>query len=159
MANFYQNKQTDLKRILPDSALLSNICQMEVTLFGEGAASLWFLHPFSHTGYMYVFLVEECPAGYCIFLPMIEDKNSLWLFSFGILPEYQNSGYGSVFLQKIRPVLIESGYDSVELTVAPENIAAQKLYSKILGPPIFSHLRENCYGSGEHRLHQKFSLI
>jgi N-acetylglutamate synthase-like GNAT family acetyltransferase len=58
------------------------------------------------------------------------DEKGAYLHNICILPDYQNSGYGKIFLKLIINQLIQSNHDYLYLDVIAHQIAAKHIYEK-----------------------------
>lgn len=61
---------------------------------------------------------------------IFENKKIAWINSFCIHPNYQNQGYGDIFLKKCIKYLQEKEVDFINMTSNPTRTYAHKLYTK-----------------------------
>ncbi|MCC8368365.1 GNAT family N-acetyltransferase, partial [Xenorhabdus sp. PB61.4] len=73
---------------------------------------------------------KSCNIGYIWILATPKEK-SIFIMDFYILQKYRNKKLGFESLQKLMSVLEVSGIKSINLRVAPDNMAAIRLYEKI----------------------------
>lgn len=90
---------------------------------------------------------ETC--GYVLAAPGATN-NEAWIMSALVSAEYQGQGFGAMLMKRALEELTAQGFNRIQLSVAPENTKAIKLYEK-LGFVIIDR-KDNYLGLGEHRL-------
>ncbi|EGN76243.1 acetyltransferase [Idiomarina sp. A28L] len=88
-------------------------------------------------------------CGYVLAAPG-EAKNEAWIMSALIGADYRGQGVGSILLQHALEELVSQGFKSIQLSVAPENTNALKLYEKL--GFVIAERKDNYLGIGEHRV-------
>ncbi|MEW6425324.1 MAG: GNAT family N-acetyltransferase [Bacillota bacterium] len=141
-----------MKRIHPgDSAGIEQICRLEQASFGEGGLNRWHLMPLVRHGRVYGYYENNTLIGCMQFLLDWENREKAYLYGFSMADGYRGRGLGTKFLKSSLAELAREGIKKVELTVAPDNQAARKVYEEKLGFQIIKH-RIDEYGPGETRL-------
>lgn len=141
-----------MRRIHPgDSACIEQICRLEQASFGEGGLNRWHLMPLVRHGRVYGYYKAGLLIGCAQFILDWDNKEKAYLYGFSMAGEYRGRGLGTKFLESSLAELAREGIKKVELTVAPDNQAARKVYEEKLGFQIVGS-RCNEYGPGETRL-------
>lgn len=139
-----------------DSKDLQAIFKMEAELFGSHAIGNDVLVPMARNQAVYLFYCAGSVCGYAICMSSIDREGSVYLFSFGISREQQGRGLGSLAFTLLCDELSAMGFKEMELTVAPDNMAAQRIYST--KSVIATDLRPDYYGPLEDRLLWRLKL-
>ena len=134
-----------------DISLIRRIKKLEVQNLGASAAiNEWQIPVIIRYGR---FVVAEDTSGdiigVCEILRGWKDPASAFIHSFYIIKKYRHQGIGRKLLQFVIDMLKASAFNSVSLTVAPDNNAAARLYLNE-GFEIKSILK-NEYGPGIDR--------
>jgi ribosomal protein S18 acetylase RimI-like enzyme len=149
------NSETGLIRLgVSDEGLIDFVLDLEKKLFGDGALSLWILKPLVAYQYVWLFFSKKAPlmpVAYAIMFQDSNDAGAIYLFSFGVEPQYQGEGVGSEFFELLVQALKKSGFTSLKLTVSPRNRAALQLYRK-RNRVITEEQKKAYYGEGEDRI-------
>ena len=80
----------------------------------------------------YAIYADDVMVGYFNLVFDPDSTDSYWLYHFFIDRRYQGSGYGGMALEAIKELLRDDfpRCRSVSLTVHPENVVAQRLYTR-----------------------------
>ncbi|AGB41793.1 acetyltransferase [Halobacteroides halobius DSM 5150] len=130
--------------------VIKEIVQIEVEAFGEGGLNQWGLTPLLHHGAVYVLYIADKPVGVIEYLRDMEEVNQAYLYGLAVNSDYQGQGLGEQLLDYSLQQLQKLGIVTVELTVAPNNQAALKLYQKFGFKK--KEFRKQEYGPNEDRL-------
>ncbi len=98
-------------------------------------------------------LIDEKLAGFAEF-KIVEGEADLQMIA--LKKEYQNKGYGKLFLSKLINELKEKGIEYVYLEVSEKNLPALKLYEKLGFEKL--EIREKYYKNGENAVVMKLKL-
>lgn len=98
-------------------------------------------------------LIDEKVAGFAEF-KIVEGEADLQMIA--LKKEYQNKGYGKLFLSKLINELKEKGIEYVYLEVSEKNLPALKLYEKLGFEKL--EIREKYYKNGENAVVMKLKL-
>ncbi len=98
-------------------------------------------------------LIDEKVAGFAEF-KIVEGEADLQIIA--LKKEYQNKGYGKLFLSKLINELKEKGIEYVYLEVSEKNLPALKLYEKLGFEKL--EIREKYYKNGENAVVMKLKL-
>jgi ribosomal protein S18 acetylase RimI-like enzyme len=79
------------------------------------------------------------------------------VISLAVDPSHQGRGVGRALMQRAIDAACEAGIRTLELTVAPENVAAVHLY-QTLGFDQIGHILKDYFGEGEDRLRMRKEL-
>ncbi|MGE5559236.1 MAG: N-acetyltransferase family protein [Bacillota bacterium] len=125
------------------------LAALDGTIFGAGSASIWIMAPLIRCGKVYSLRLRQQLIGVAEFFRSWLRKDCGFLLSFGIHPDFRGKGYGRWFLGKCLESLEKDGIRGVELTVAPDNRCALRLYED-MGFHKIKELPDE-YGRGEYR--------
>lgn len=142
-----------------DPSLLQALMEIEQEAFGRGGMNEWFLPPFARRGQVYALWVEghRKPVGVVECMVTWGQPHCAYLFGMAIREGWRGKGLGTRFLRDICRRLRVMGFLTLELTVAPTNAAALRVYQGKLGfEPIALYPEE--YGQGEDRLLMRLDL-
>ena len=132
-----------------DKKYIEEIIELEKKVFGEnGAIDIWNLKPYVKYGRVFVYLERDKVVAVAeIMKTWQEDK--VYLYGFCVDVDYRGQGIGNKFMLDIFQYLKVENIKLVELTVAPENVEAIKLYEKIGFER--KEFLENEYGEDKNR--------
>lgn len=132
-----------------DNKYIEEIIELEKKVFGEnGAIDIWNLKPYVKYGRVFVYLERDKVVAVAeIMKTWQEDKVYLYGLCVGL--DYRGQGIGSKFMLDIFRYLKAENIKLIELTVAPENVEAIKLYEKIGFER--KEFLENEYGEDKNR--------
>lgn len=139
--------------------LLQALMEIEQEAFGVGGMNEWFLPPFVRRGQVYVLWVEgkEQPVGVAECMVTWGQPECAYLFGIAIREGWRGQGLGTRFLLEICHRLQAMGFLALDLTVAPTNVPALRVYKDKLGFETIAFHREE-YGQGEDRLVMRLDL-
>ncbi len=132
-----------------DNKYIEEILELEKKVFGEnGAIDIWNLKPYVKYGRVFVYLERDKVVAVAeIMKTWQEDK--VYLYGLCVDVDYRGQGIGNKFMLDIFRYLKVENIKLVELTVAPENVEAIKLYEKIGFER--KEFLENEYGEDKNR--------
>ncbi len=132
-----------------DKKYIEEIIELEKKVFGEnGAIDIWNLKPYVKYGRVFVYLERDKVVAVAeIMKSWQEDK--VYLYGLCVDVDYRGQGIGNKFMLDIFRYLKVENIKLVELTVAPENVEAIKLYEKIGFER--KEFLENEYGEDKNR--------
>lgn len=132
-----------------DNKYIEEILELEKKVFGEnGAIDIWNLKPYVKYGRVFVYLERDKVVAVAeIMKTWQEDK--AYLYGLCVDTDFRGQGIGKKFMLDIFDYLKEKKIKLVELTVAPENVGAMKLYEKIGFER--KEFLENEYGENKNR--------
>lgn len=132
-----------------DNKYIEEILELEKKVFGEnGAIDIWNLKPYVKYGRVFVYLERDKVVAVAeIMKTWQEDK--AYLYGLCVDTDFRGQGIGKKFMLDIFDYLKEKKIKLVELTVAPENVGAIKLYEKIGFER--KEFLENEYGENKNR--------
>ncbi len=132
-----------------DKKYIEEIIELEKKVFGEnGAIDIWNLKPYVKYGRVFVYLERDKVVAVAeIMKTWQEDK--VYLYGLCVDVDYRGQGIGNKFMLDIFRYLKVENIKLVELTVAPENVEAIKLYEKIGFER--KEFLENEYGEDKNR--------
>ncbi len=139
-----------------DSESLASLTLHERAIHADGGFRRWELPIFAEYGRNYVLEVDGEFAGTAQLIRGWDEPDTAYLAGFGILAARQKQGLGVQFLRGILDEMAMGGIKTVELTVAPDNASALKLYEGLGFVKVAAH--EDKYGPGEHRLVMRLVL-
>lgn len=134
---------------ISDSKYIEEILELEKKVFGEnGAIDIWNLKPYIKYGKVFIYLERDKVVAVAeIMKTWQEDK--VYLYGLCVDTDFRGQGIGEKIMLGIFEYLKEKKIKLVELTVAPENSGAIKLYEKIGFER--KELLENEYGENRNR--------
>jgi ribosomal protein S18 acetylase RimI-like enzyme len=124
------------------------LVELEREAFQESGLSIFEIPAFALFGRIYLFKVDGEVAGHSILARFFE-KDSAFLFSFALRTQFRGRKLSKKFMEMLLDEL-RSVFDSVYLTVRPDNVPALKLY-RDFGFQIVEKVRD-FYGKNEDRL-------
>lgn len=132
-----------------DNKYIQEILELEKKVFGEnGAIDIWNLKPYVKYGRVFVYLEKDKVVAVAeIMKTWQEDKVYLYGLCVGL--DYRGQGIGNKLMLDIFRYLKTENIKLIELTVAPENVEAIKLYEKIGFER--KEFLENEYGEDKNR--------
>lgn len=132
-----------------DKKYIQEIIELEKKVFGEnGAIDIWNLKPYVKYGRVFVYLEKDKVVAVAeIMKTWQEDK--VYLYGLCVDLDYRGQGIGNKFMLDIFRYLKAENIKLIELTVAPENVEAIKLYEKIGFER--KEFLENEYGEDKNR--------
>jgi len=139
-----------------DSELINKLTEIEEEAFGDGGLNRWTFPVFIRHGAVYIL---RCDGGICGIADLMKDwadPKLAFIVNFVITKDSRGKGFGAVFLRDLIDKLREDGLNKVQLTVAPDNAEAIRLYSKVG----FKQVAElsNEYGTAVDRLLYELEL-
>lgn len=140
-----------------DLEYLKKIVALEEEAFeGEGGVDLWILKALIRYGKVFVLENEAGELISIVEFMQVFDKKEAFLYGICTKKEYRQQGYAEYILAKGEEYLREKGYQSISLTVNPDNEIATHLYKNRDYHVL--EMQENEYGEGVDRLLMKKSL-
>lgn len=132
-----------------DNKYIQEILELEKKVFGEnGAIDIWNLKPYVKYGRVFVYLERDKVVAVAeIMKTWQEDK--IYLYGLCVDTDFRGQGIGNKLMLDIFRYLKAENIKLVELTVAPENVEAIKLYEKIGFER--KEFLENEYGEDKNR--------
>lgn len=132
-----------------DKKYIEEIIELEKKVFGEnGAIDIWNLKPYIKYGKVFVYLEKDRVVAVAELMRAWE-KNKVYLYGLCVDTDFRGQGIGEKIMLGIFEYLKEKKIKLVELTVAPENAGAIKLYEKIGFER--KEFLENEYGENRNR--------
>jgi ribosomal-protein-alanine N-acetyltransferase len=130
---------------------LNRLIALDSAAFGAGGLNAWHLAPLIRHGRVFAFWQDGEIAGSVQYMLDWDHPDTAYMIGITVDQRWRGQGIAAKLLQGSFYSLRQQMLHLIELTVAPDNIAALKLYEAKLG---FSRTgyRENEYGAGEHRL-------
>lgn len=140
-----------------DPDLIERLVNLEINSFGEGGLNKWHLIPLIRHGRVFIIREDREIAGLVEYMLDWEDPRKAYMVGVSTDKRWRGQGIGTRILKESFAWLQGEGIKEIELTVAPNNIAAVTIYEKKLGFQIVE-LRTDEFGQGENRLIMKLSL-
>jgi ribosomal-protein-alanine N-acetyltransferase len=134
-----------------DEDLKNAIFEIDAAAFGPDSLTRWSLPVFLHYGRVYLARLNSVPVGVAELIRDYGDPRLAYLYGFAVAPAYRGQGIGTILLQRIIEGLPGAGFNRLQLTVAPENEVARRLYQKKFGMRLVE-LISGYYGAAENRL-------
>ena len=134
-----------------DPATLTTLVRLENQAFGVGGLNEWHYVPLARHGRVFIFREHEAVVGSVQYMLDWEKPKTAYIVGIVVDEALRGRGIATQLLQASFEKLREEELEGVELTVAPSNVVALKLYEQKLGF-VRSAYREHEYGVGEHRL-------
>lgn len=132
-----------------DKKYIEGILELEKKIFGiNGAIDIWNLKPMIKYGRVFVYLYQEKVIAVAEFTKDWGGEK-VYLYGFCVSEEYRGQGIGQKFMEELFIYLKKENISSIELTVAPDNFGAIKLYEKMGFEK--KEILENEYGENKHR--------
>jgi len=113
-----------------DGGLISKLTQIEEESFGDGGLDRWTFPVFIRHGAVYVLRCDGKICGIADLMKDWTDPGLVFIVNFVITKSCRGKGFGGIFLRGIIEKLYEEGIAKVQLTVAPGNAVAIRLYSR-----------------------------
>lgn len=139
-------------RVLPhEKQAIDLLWEMEKALFQQDAVNLYTLIPL--VGYQRAYLYQDRDGkacGYALVMNHSQSSDTAYLFSYGIMPQFQGMGLGSRGFKDLNHLLHGEGFDKMELTVSPSNTAALSIYRLL--PVLEETLLPDHYGENQTRI-------
>ncbi len=139
-----------------DGVALEQLVAAEGAIYSDCGWRRWELPIFAEYGRNIVFEVDGVLAGSAQLIRAWDQPSLVYLAGFGLLPERQKQGLGTRCLALLIAQMKEQGAGSIELTAAPDNTAAVKIYSDAGFRVMARH--DAKYGPGEDRLIMRLNL-
>ncbi len=127
------------------------LLEMEKALFQSDAVTPFTLVPL--VTYQRAYLYQDTKGnhlGYALVLNHSQLVDTAYLFSYGILPQYQGKGLGRLGFMELSQILKQEGFDKLELTVSPDNAGALRIYRLL--PVLKETYLKNHYGENQDRI-------
>ncbi|KYZ77388.1 acetyltransferase [Anaerosporomusa subterranea] len=130
---------------------LNRLALLDNAAFGIGGLNAWHLAPLIRHGRVFVFWQDSEIAGSVQYMLDWDHPDTAYMVGITVDQRRRGQGIASKLLRESFHSLRQQNLRLIELTVAPDNVVALRLYETKLG---FSRTgyRENEYGAGEHRL-------
>lgn len=133
-----------------DLVLLRRLVKLEADTFGTGGLNEWHLVPLIRHGRVYIAKENQTAVGLIQYMRDWNRPHRAYLSGVSIAREARGRGLGTKLIRASLQALGPDDIKEVELTVAPDNKAAIRVYEK-LGFAT-KGLRIDEYGAGENRL-------
>lgn len=133
-----------------DVMALQQYVQLEEDSFGEGGLNAWTLVPMIRHGRVYTAYENSTLIGLAQYMRDWDKPEQAYLLGVSIAKKVRGRGFGTAFLARTLQMIAYDKISKVELTVAPENLAAIHIYEK-LGFTA-KEIRKDEYGIGEDRI-------
>jgi ribosomal protein S18 acetylase RimI-like enzyme len=132
-----------------DSRTLAGLESAGREALGDSALDRWMIPVVAMCGFLFV--AQEGPeiVGAAEII-CTRAADELYLEGLYVRPAFQQRGYGRRILQEAMDALTRAGYGSILATVAPDNVAARRLYESA-GFIQIDEMPE-LYGAGKDRL-------
>ncbi|WP_312203017.1 GNAT family N-acetyltransferase [Anaerospora hongkongensis] len=140
-----------------EDAVISRLVEMDREAFGSGGMNEWHLVPLIRHGRVFAIRREGEIVGAIQYMLDWDEPYKAYLVGVSVCRHWQGKGVGTQLLTESFRRLIRYGLKEVELTVAPENTRAVKLYETKFGF-VTTGFRKAEYGEGEDRLVMKCRL-
>lgn len=131
--------------------IIDQLIEMDQQAFGEGGLDEWTMVPILRHGRIVALYHGKQIIGGAQFLRDWDDMHKAYLYGVSIAKEHRGKKFGTYFLKLCFNQLKEENFDTIELTVDPDNHRAIRVYQKKLGFKIMDE-RKNEYGKGEDRI-------
>ena len=138
------------------SELLRDLVDKERDIHCDCGWRKWEMPVFAEYGRNYILEVDGEFTGSAQLIRGWDEPGVAYLAGFGIAPDKQNSGFGSVFIKEIVRQSAGDGFTAIELSVKPENAPALKIYGDAGFKQKESH--NSRYGPGEDRLIMRLDI-
>ena len=141
-----------------DPGIIERLTALDKAAFGPGGLNYWHFVPLIRHGRVFIFRQGELVVGSVQYMRKWDQPDTAYMIGVTVDKEWRGQGIACRLLATSFQVLRRQSLCSIELTVAPDNVAALTLYEGKLG---FSRTeyRENEYGPGEHRLVLTLALV
>jgi ribosomal protein S18 acetylase RimI-like enzyme len=139
-----------------DVSQLEHLAAREAEIHGECGWRRWELPIFAEYGRNYVLEVDGVFAGSAQLIRDWDKPGLVYLAGFGLVPDNQGQGIGARFLKMLLAELAKQDVEAVELTAAPDNAAALKIYNDAGFRAVETHTGK--YGAGNDRLIMRLNL-
>ena len=114
----------------PDSKTIQEIIEIEKEAFeGEGNVDLWIIKALIRYGLVFVVKTDDKIVSIIEYMQSF-NKKSVFLYGISTLKEYRHRGYATFLIEETEKYLKSLDFESIELTVAPENKIARTMYKK-----------------------------
>ena len=134
-----------------DPFILQELIALDAQAFGAGGMSEWQLMPLIRHGQVHSIRREAKIAGAVQYMRDWHRPHMAYMVGLAVEESWRGQGIATELLQGSFSLLRQQGMQSVELTVAPSNLVARKLYEDKLGF-VSTGYSENEFGAGEHRI-------
>ncbi|MBW7875974.1 MAG: GNAT family N-acetyltransferase [Candidatus Cloacimonetes bacterium] len=139
-------------RVLPhEKHNIDLLLKMEKILFLQDAVNLYTLVPL--VAYQRAYLYQDRngnSSGYALVMNHSQSSDTAYLFSYGIMPQFQGIGLGTGGFKDLVHLLYGEGFAKMELTVSPSNTAALSIYRLL--PVLEETLFPDHYGENQTRI-------
>jgi len=135
------NKPADVRRL----------AELEAEAFGPGGLNEWHLVPLIRHGRVFALRRDGEIIGSVQYMADWENRNKAYIVGISIDRKWRGQSLGTELLAASLRELSKDGISAVELTVAPQNAAAVKVYRDKLGFRSAGVLPAE-YGEGEDRV-------
>lgn len=137
--------------------VVRRLVELEAEAFGHGGMNEWHIVPLIRHGRVYIIRKNSEIAGSVQYMLDWENTRKAYMLGVAVAQEWRGQGIGGKLLQGSLKALAKENVGEVELTVAPDNTTAIKLYEAKLGFAV-TGFRDDEYGKGENRLVMSLSL-
>ncbi|HMM20155.1 MAG TPA: GNAT family N-acetyltransferase [Selenomonadales bacterium] len=134
-----------------DPAVVQRLVTLEEEAFGAGGLNIWHMVPIIRHGRVFALRRNGEIVGAIQFLVDWEDRNKAYVVGISIAKEWRGRNLGTELFAGSLKELRKEDIAEVELTVAPDNAAAIRVYRDKLGFRSVGVLTDE-YGAGEDRL-------
>jgi ribosomal protein S18 acetylase RimI-like enzyme len=136
-----------LRKIEPE--LLEIMEKMDKESMGDASIDRYTIKSMAEMGSIIVAEKDKEIVAVCQLLRDIEIDSRLQIFGFYVVPKWRKNGIGTTFMEKLIKYVKTLKYNSLELTVSPENRGAISVYEK--NGFNITKLSKNHYGYGIDR--------
>ena len=133
-----------------DPNTLERLVTAETEIHGDSGWRCWEVPIFAEYGRNYIFETDNGFIGSAQLIRDWDNPETVYLAGFGLEPARQGHGLGTRCLALLLDDLAAEDVRAVELTVAPDNDAAMKIYAGAGFKVVDRH--DAKYGPGEDRL-------
>ena len=130
--------------------LLQQVAALEREAFGPDALTPGILALYARAGAIYALREGGKVTAEALVLADLDDTGAL-LFSLAVAGPCRRAGRGRRLMEAVFEALRAAGRTHLQLTVAPDNLAARSLYLDRLGFTCIAEIPD-CFGPGQHRL-------
>jgi ribosomal-protein-alanine N-acetyltransferase len=133
-----------------DLSAVAAIVELDAQAFGSGGLNAWHLLPLIRHGLVFIYREQSQIAGSVQYMRDWSKPDSAYMYGITVGKTWRGRGIAGRLIAESLAILVQLGIKCVELTVAPENTAARRIYERLSFRQ--TDYRENEYGPGEHRL-------
>lgn len=152
-----EEKKYSIERAEYTEEVIDALKSLEKQAFGEGAFDEWALVPYIRHGNVFVMRYMGRIMAYTVFMKDWDEGDKVYFVSTVVHDTLQGKGIGTSFIRDCLIMIKEMGYNKVELTVAPDNQRAIKIYRDRLGFAETGFNKDE-YGKGQDRILMELDL-